>query len=60
MNKSFYSKTRATQYFYDYCDDEICFLIYDLENDVYSVVDEDQLRHLQNEFNLAMDILMES
>jgi len=59
-NKNFYSKTIATKYFNFCAESHICFMIYDIENDVYSVIDEECLRHLQEDFNLTMDILMAS
>ena len=60
LNKVFYSKTRATQYFYDCAEDYICFMIYDYEADKYSVIDENTLRFLQEDYNLYMDVLLES
>jgi len=62
-NKNFLSLTCAKQYFNNHCQVSYpfsIFLIEDHEDDVYSVVSERMLDHLQNEFYLDMTILQES
>jgi hypothetical protein len=63
-NSDFYSFSCALQYWNRYAQecwdgnlDTTLFLIEDLENEVYCVIDEDTLYHLQNEFDLQMKIL---
>ena len=60
QNKKFNSKSKAYDYFWKCAKSHICFLIRDHENASYQVIDEDTLRYLQNEFNLHMDVLIES
>jgi len=59
-NKNFYSLSRAKRYFNWCSNDYICFLIHDLETDTYGVITEDHLRYLQEDFNLCMEVLLES
>ncbi len=62
-NKNFYSFTCAKQYFNNQCEIDYPFVIYlieDHEEDVYSVVSEGRLDHLQNEYYLHMTILYTS
>ena len=53
-------KNKAKQYFSQCSNDYICFLIHDLETDTYGVITEDHLRYLQEDFNLCMEVLLES
>jgi hypothetical protein len=59
-NKTFQSRAKAYEYFWNCATDYICFLIRDYENDRYQVIDEDTLDYLQNDFNLHMDVIIES
>ena len=59
-NKRFNSFKAAKTYFHKYCDDYICFLIEDHENDQYMVINEDTMMHLQFEFDLDCTILFAS
>ncbi len=59
-NKNFKSYDKAKAYFDQVSREHICFLIDDLELNMYSVVNEDMLYHLQHTFNLHFNLLHES
>jgi len=57
QNKSFKLKFHARSYFYEVCRNYVAFFIYNKEDDVYEVINQDLYDHYTNEFDLDMDVI---
>ena len=57
INKSFKLKFHASSYFYEVSQNYVAFFIYNKEDDVYEVINQDRYDHYVNEFDLDMEVL---
>jgi len=60
MTEVYKSLAKAEKAFDKRTKEEIVFLIWDMENEVYRLVDEERLDFLENDFNLEFKMIYET
>jgi hypothetical protein len=60
MTEVYKSLAKAGKAFDKWTKEEIVFLIWDMENEVYRLVDEERLDFLENDFNLEFKMIYET
>ena len=56
-NKSFKLKFHARSYFYEVSQNYVAFFIYNKEDDVYEVINQDRYDHYDAQFDLDMVLI---
>ena len=57
INKTFLSQSKARQYFNRISETYVCFFIYNKEDSVYEVVNQDLIDHYDEEFDLDYELI---